>query len=432
LGKGIPGPKVRVGLPNAFGFGGFGGQPIQIAVRGPNLTVLNSLVDRITSVVQSTPGAVDVNNSNQNVQAEYVVHVNRDQAAQLGVTAAQAATALQTAVGGSVVTEFQQTGQDAVDVRLIADKAFRASPSNLSSLPLLTSNGTIVSLGQLGSISYGAAPTQITHFNRERSVTVNASASGRLVGDVEKSIEAKVGKIPLAPGYSVQYQGQAQQGGQAFGDIFKALAVGLLLIYMLMMMLFGSVTLPLAVLMSLPLAVVGAFGAMAITHTPFTLFSLLGFTLLLGLVGKNAILLVDYTDTLRKRGESRTDALLEAGPTRLRPIVMTTMSVIVALTPVALGLEQGSELLKAAAVVLIGGLITSTLLTLVFVPAMYTIFDGVQNRLIRLAHHISRPRALEPVELAILHPNAPANGNGMAINGYHASSPVGSEVNVDA
>jgi HAE1 family hydrophobic/amphiphilic exporter-1 len=182
-----------------------------------------------------------------------------------------------------------------------------------------------------------------------------------------------------------------------------------------MMMLFGSVTLPLAVMMSLPLAVVGSFSAMAITATPFTLFSLLGFTLLVGLVGKNAILLVDYTDTLRKRGENRTQALLDAGPTRLRPIVMTTMSIIVALTPVAAGIEEGSELLKAAAIVLIGGLITSTLLTLVFVPAMYTIFDDVQEFVIRQIHRVSKPRQLEPAEAAIAYPHA---------NGQSARLPV--------
>jgi HAE1 family hydrophobic/amphiphilic exporter-1 len=158
------------------------------------------------------------------------------------------------------------------------------------------------------------------------------------------------------------------------------------------MLLFNSLVLPLAVLMSLPLAVVGAFGAMALTHTPFTLFSLLGFAVLVGLVGKNAILLVDYTEILRSRGYDRTAALLEAGPTRLRPIVMTTMSVMVALMPIASGLEEGSELLQAAAVVLIGGLLTSTLLTLVFVPAMYTIFDDAQGGVVRLFRWLRRPK----------------------------------------
>ncbi len=161
--------------------------------------------------------------------------------------------------------------------------------------------------------------------------------------------------------------------------------------YMLMMMLFGSLTLPLAVLMSLPLAVVGSFGAMALTGTAFTLFSLLGFAVLVGLVGKNAILLVDYTEILQSRGYERNAALLEAGPTRLRPIIMTTMSIMAALLPIASGLEEGSELLKSAAVVLIGGLLTSTLLTLVFVPAMFTIFDDAQRLVLRLFRRGKRP-----------------------------------------
>ncbi|MFI5267205.1 MAG: efflux RND transporter permease subunit [Chloroflexota bacterium] len=411
LPKGIPGVKIRTGLQNAFGFGGFGTQPIQAAVRGPNPDVLNNLVDQVTAAIKSVPGSTDVNNVNDNVQPQYVISVDRNRAADVGISAQQASTALRTAVDGTLVTKFRRPGQDDIDIRLLADDAFQATPDNLAALPLLSSKGTIVSLGQVGTITSGAAPTEIDHFDRDRSVIVNASNSGRLVGDVQRDVEAKVAKINLPPGYSITYAGQAQNGGDAFALIFKAVGIGLGLIYVLMMMLFGSVTLPLAVLMSLPLAVVGSFSAMAITSTPFTLFSLLGFTLLVGLVGKNAILLVDYTDTLRRRGESRTEALLEAGPTRLRPIVMTTMSIIAALTPVAVGLEEGSELLKAAAIVLIGGLITSTLLTLVFVPAMYTIFDDVQEFVLRLAHRVSKPRQLEPAELAIAHPNG-ASSNG--------------------
>lgn len=408
LAKGIPGVKVRTGLQNAFGFGGFGTQPIQVAVRGPNPVVLNRLVDQVTAAVKSTPGAVDVNNVNENVQPEFLITVDRDKAADLGITAQQAATALRTAVDGTLVTKYRRPGQDDIDIRLLADDSFQATPDNLAALPLLSSKGSIVSLGQIGTITNGAAPTEIDHVDRDRSVIINASTSGRLVGDVQRDVETEVAKINLPPGYSVKYYGQAQQGGQAFADIYKAVAIGLVLIYVLMMMLFGSVTVPLAVMMSLPLAVVGAFSAMAITATAFTLFSLLGFTLLVGLVGKNAILLVDYTDTLRKRGESRTQALLDAGPTRLRPIVMTTMSIIVALSPVAAGIEEGSELLKAAAIVLIGGLITSTLLTLVFVPAMYTIFDDVEDFVVGQVQRISKPRQLEPEELAIAHPS----GNG--------------------
>jgi HAE1 family hydrophobic/amphiphilic exporter-1 len=290
-----------------------------------------------------------------------------------------------------------------VDIRLIANQTFRASTDNLARLPLLTSTGALVSLGQIGSISRTTAQTQIAHDNRQRSVTISASAaSGYSVGSLQSAIQQRLAAMDVPPGYSLVYGGQAAQGGQTFGDIFKALGAGLVLMYMLMALLFRSLTLPLAVLVSLPLAVVGALGAMALTATNFTLFSLLGLSLLMGLVGKNAILLVDYTDTLRKRGDTRLEALLEAGPTRLRPIVMTTLSVIFALLPVASGIETGSELLKAAALVLIGGLLTSTLLTLVFVPAMYTVFDDIQNAVQRLLRRAGEQRQLEPVEVAIL------------------------------
>lgn len=399
----LPGVRLDTSLPTAFGFGGGGGasQPIQVTVRGADPVILNQLIVQVQNAIKGVPGTVEINNSNDVVEPQMVFTINRQKAADLGVTAQQAASTLQMAVGGTVVGEFRQPGQQNVDIRLEANDAYRNSPDAMATLPILTSTGQIVQLGQVGSVTQGAAPLSISHYNRDRSVTVNASVSGRPVGSVQNDIQAALAKIALPPGYTVEYGGSGQNNLQAFSDIFKALGVGLILIYLLMVFLFRSLTLPLAVLVSLPLALFGALGAMAITGTPFTLFSLLGFFLLLGLVGKNAILLVDFTDTLRKRGYQRTKALVEAGPTRLRPIIMTTCSVMVALTPVALGFEAGSELLKAAAIVLIGGLLTSTLLTLLFVPAMYTIFDDVQEFILGIVRHFVTPRELEPVELAI-------------------------------
>jgi len=400
----VIGSRFGVSLANVFGFGGFGGQPIQVAVRGPHADVLNALVDQITATIKLVPGAVEVNNANEKVQPEYVVQVDRRRAADMGVTAQAAANTLRIAINGSVAAKYRQPGQDDIDIRVTTTDAFRARPDNLDDLPLVSSSGSMVRLGQIGTISRGSAPTQITHFNRERSVTINASASGATVGTVQQALQARLAAITLPPGYSITYAGQAAMGGSAFGDVFRALGIAIVMMYLLMVLLFGSLTLPLAVLMSLPLAVVGALGAMALTQTPFTLFSLLGFAVLVGLVGKNAILLVDYTDTLRKRGFNRTEALLEAGPTRLRPIVMTTTSIFAGLAPVGLGLEAGSELLRAAAIVLIGGLLTSTLLTLIFVPAMYTIFDDIESFVVRMVQRIARPRPMEPEEDAILHP----------------------------
>ncbi len=426
LAPSIPQSRLNVSLPNAFGFGGFGSQAIQIAVRGPDPTTLNQLVDQVTTLVTSVPGASEVNNANQKVQPEYVVQIDRNRAADLGITAQTAATGLQVSVGGVVASKFRQPGLDNIDIRLITDDAFRASPNRLPELPLLSSNGSLVQLLQIANVVPGSAPTQIAHVSQQRSVTINASANGRLVGDVLSDIQQRMARVTLPPGYTVTYLGQAAQGTSAFNDIFKALGVALILMYLLMLMLFRSVMLPLAVLMSLPLAIVGALGAMALTKSPFTLFSLLGVAVLVGLVGKNAILLVDYTDTLRKRGRSRTDALLEAGPIRLRPILMTSFSIIIALSPIALGLEEGSELLKAAAIVLIGGLTTSTLLTLVFVPALYTIFDDIQNLFVRLVRRVATPRVMEPAELAILYPDGVVHHDGAgdgAADGHAVEAP---------
>src|SRR5262249_33443383 len=211
--------------------------------------------------------------------------IDRSRAADQGLSAAEAGAALRTAVDGTVVAKYRRPGQDDVDVRVMTTEDFRASPRNLGSLPLLTNKGTIVHLDQLGTIAGGAAPTEIDHVNRERSVTINASASGRDVGSVQNDVRARLDRLTLPPGYTIEYRGSASQGASSFSDLFQALGIAVLLMYILMAMLFGSVTLPLAVLMSLPLAVVGSLTAMALTGTPFTIFSMLGFALLVGLVG---------------------------------------------------------------------------------------------------------------------------------------------------
>jgi HAE1 family hydrophobic/amphiphilic exporter-1 len=251
----------------------------------------------------------------------------------------------------------------------------------------------LIKLGQFSTFVSAKVPTAIQHVNRQRSVTISVNAGdGRLVGDVQSAVQKSVAGVNLPAGYSVSYAGSGQIGGSAFGDLAHAMGVAVLLMYMLMMVLFGSMVRPLVVLMSLPLAMIGALGAMALTHSAFTLFSMLGLAVLLGLVGKNAILLVDRADRLRAAGLDRSAALLAAGPSRLRPIVMTTASVMAALLPIVSGVEEGSDLLQSVALVLIGGLLTSTLLTLVFVPAMYTVFDDLQLSVARIAAHYSVAR----------------------------------------
>jgi HAE1 family hydrophobic/amphiphilic exporter-1 len=379
----FPGAKIRIGLPNAFGFGGFGDAPILVRVLGPDPAALESLAQQVEDAVRTVPGAVEIENSNDNRQPQLRATIDWTRAADLGVAPRDAGQALRASLDGFASNQIQlrQSGRSAIPIRVLSEAAGRLTPEELSRLTVGGARGP-VELGQFTTLRQAQVPTRIQRIDRTRSITVGVNAGqGALVGDVQRAIERRVGTIPLPTGYRVAYDGQSQQGGQAVGDMVRAMGVGVLLMYMLMMMLFGSLTLPLAVLMSLPLAVVGALGGLALTHNPFTLFSLLGMAVLLGLVGKNAILLVDLTDRLRAQGDDRFTALVKAGPTRLRPIVMTTISVQAALLPIASGLEEGSELLQSVAVVLIGGLLTSTLLTLVFVPAMYTVFDDVERGL---------------------------------------------------
>jgi hydrophobic/amphiphilic exporter-1 (mainly G- bacteria), HAE1 family len=395
-----PGAKLRVGMPNTFGFGGFSGAPIQVLVQGPEADTVDRLATQIQQSIASVPGAVGLENSNDNLQTQLRARVDWTRAADLGVAPRDAGAALRSALDGftSNANRFRVAGRSSIPIRVLTTNAAQTSATDIARLPVTGVRGP-VELGQFASLEQTRIPTSIQHVNRLRSVTIGVSAGrGALVGDLQNRVEAAVRSVSLPAGYSVTYAGQGQQGGSAFGDLARAMGMAVVLMYMLMMMLFGSVTVPLAVLMSLPLAMIGALGAMAIAHSAFTLFSMLGVAVLLGLVGKNAILLVDRTVRLRASGLSRDLALLEAGPSRLRPIVMTTLSVMAALLPIASGLEEGSELLQSVALVLIGGLLTSTLLTLVFVPAMYTVFDDIQTLVLRALAWRPKPasRASKP------------------------------------
>jgi HAE1 family hydrophobic/amphiphilic exporter-1 len=201
-------------------------------------------------------------------------------------------------------------------------------------------------------------------------------------------------------GYKVTQGGDAQQQNESFVQIFQALGLSVLLMYMLMVALFESLVFPLMIMFSLPLAVVGAFGLLALTGNTLNMLSMIGLILLTGLVGKNAILLVDFTNTLRKRGLSRNEALLQAGPTRLRPILMTTCALVLAMSPIAMKLGEGSEWRAPMAVTVIGGLLTSTLLTLVLIPAVYTIMDDFTGAMSRVTRGLVRLPSWRPARRA--------------------------------
>jgi HAE1 family hydrophobic/amphiphilic exporter-1 len=380
FGADLPGVTVRA---QSVVFVGPGGQPIQVWIQGEDSRVLHDLATRVEAIVRSVPGTTDITNSSQAGQPEVVVRLDRSRAADLGLTASQVGQTLRTAVAGTVAARFRTPDGPTVDIRVVAQGGDRQSPEQVAQLPLLTSRGTMVRLGQVATVETASGPPEITRRDRQRLVTVGAALSGRALGDVSRELQEKLAHLPLPPGYRISLGGATQAQAESFAQLFQALGLSVLLIYMLLVALYESLLYPFIIMLSLPLAGIGALGALWVTGNTLNMVSLIGIIMLTGLVGKNAILLVDYTNTLRRRGLTRAAALLEAGPTRLRPILMTTVSMIAAMLPVALSRSEGAETRAPMAITLIGGLLTSTLLTLLFIPAVYTVFDDLQEWLRR-------------------------------------------------
>jgi HAE1 family hydrophobic/amphiphilic exporter-1 len=387
FGVDIPGARVTAAVTSTFGDTAAG---IQIHVQGEDQAVRASLAAQVSDVVRRVPGTRDIDDGGITGDPEVLVSIDRQRAADLGLTPSQVARVLRTSLAGSTVSAFRPAGTTGWDIDVILDPDERASVEQVGQIPIVRSDGATIQLGQIASLERHSGPIEIDRRDRQHTVYVTAGLNGRASGDVARDIQVGLDRIAVPSGYKITQGGDAQRQDQSFVDILEALALSVLLMYMLMVALFESLVFPLMILFSLPLAVVGAFGALALTGNTLNLLSMIGLILLTGLVGKNAILLVDFTNTLRRRGLSRADALLQAGPTRLRPILMTTSALVLAMLPSALKLGEGSEWRAPMAVTVIGGLLTSTLLTLVLIPAAYTIMDDAQERLARAPGVICR------------------------------------------
>ncbi len=397
-GADIPGARVTASPVSQFG--GSGGSAVSVRIQGEDQTVLTRLAGQVADVVRRTPGTADVNDGGVTGDPELVVNVDRQQAADLGLTPAQVSSVLRTGLAGSVVGTFRPRGTTGWDINVILNPDDRARVDQVGQIPIVTPRGQTIQLGQIANVTTASGPTQVNRRDRQRSVYVTADLQGRVAGDVARDIQAGLDQISVPNGYKITQGGDAQSQNETFGQILTALGLSVLLMYMLMVALFESLVFPLMIMFSLPLAVVGAFGLLALTNNTLNMLSMIGLILLTGLVGKNAILLVDYTNTLRKRGYARNEALLEAGPTRLRPILMTTSALVLAMSPIALKLGEGSEWRAPMAVTVIGGLLTSTLLTLVLIPAVYTIMDDFTGMLSRAPSRFVRMLVWRPVRRA--------------------------------
>lgn len=371
--------KVAVEIPMLINVGGLmRAAPVQYSLRGDDLDSLDRSARALMDAMHAKGGYVDVDMSARGGKPELSVQIDRDRAASLGVPVAVAAMALRTLVAGDKVTELAEAA-DRIDVRMRLADRDRRSPEDLAGIKLKSTFGQVVELGNLVRMERTTGPAEIEHVNRQRQVLVMSNLQGKALGEAVSEINAMSAEI-LPAGVTAKWSGLAEVMRESFGELYKALVLAVLLTYLILAAQFESLIHPFVIMFALPLSVVGALGALAVLDVSLNIFSMIGFIMLMGIVTKNGVLLVDYTNTLRSRGMSRDEALLAAGPVRLRPILMTSIATISGMLPVALGRGLGGEMRAPMAVVVIGGLITSTLLTLVIVPVIYSLMDRFARR----------------------------------------------------
>lgn len=385
----IPGADIDVlSMGAVMGSEEFVGQPIAVKIAGDDLSVLHTLSKAVVSELKAIPGLTDIKSSVEESRPEARVVVNRDKAAAYGLSAAQVAAWLKTSFMGDVVTSLKQEGRE-VDIKIVLDEKARGSLQALRSLTLLSPLGQPVSLGDVATIEVGPGPVKVEREDQARVVQVTARLDGVNLGTAMKEVRDRLAGLNLPAGYTLNFGGQVQQMTEAFSDLYYALALAVILVYSVLAAQFESFIHPVTIMVSLPLAFVGSAALLGVTRTPLSIPALIGAITLAGIVVNNAIVLLDYTQQLRRRGMDRTAAILQAGAARLRPILMTTTTTVLGLLPLALGLGEGSEINKPLAITVIGGLSVSTLLTLVVVPVVYTIFEDLSERLVRRRRRIA-------------------------------------------
>jgi len=372
----IPGAKVRI---NDVGiFGTANDTPIQILLSGTNSDELLETAKDVSKIVKMIPGTADVRLSSEAGNPETKVTIDRNKLITFGLSVAEVGATLRVALTGDDESTLRE-GDTEYDIRIVLDQFDRAKTDELGNISFTNIRGQQVYLKQFAAISRSTGPTKITRQARSASVIIYSQAVGRPSGSIAQDFESKMKDFKLPNGVTYSFIGMVKNQKESFSDMLMALFAGILFTYMIMVMLYDSFIYPFIILFSIPLAMIGALFALALTMKSLTIFSMLGVIMLVGLVGKNAILLVDRTIAKRTEGESLHAALLDAGKMRIRPIFMTTLTMIFGMLPIALSASEGAEWKSGLAWALIGGLTSSLFLTLIIVPLVYTKVEEVKN-----------------------------------------------------
>lgn len=375
----FPGVEIKVAASDPNSDGGGGGSPVEVRIKGDDLDKLTELGNQSVDLIKSVPGTRQVTSNLSEGRPEVQVLVDRDRAASYGLSPAEVANTVRTAIQGSVATRYR-TGGEEYDIRVQLLGGDDALLNDLSGLTVSSPTGMQVPLRQVAELKVSDGPNTINRYEQSRTVVVSSQLLGRDLGSVTKDIQAKLKSLEIPPGYTIEYGGQNKEMQKAFGNLGLALILAIILVYLIMVGQFESLLHPFIIMFSVPVTIIGVVLSLLLTGRAFSVPAFVGIILLVGIVVKNAIVLIDYVNVLRRRGMSREEAILKAGPTRLRPILMTALTAILAMFPMALGLGEGGEGQAPMATVVVGGLAFSTLITLVLVPVVYTSLDDLKDK----------------------------------------------------
>jgi hydrophobic/amphiphilic exporter-1 (mainly G- bacteria), HAE1 family len=356
-------------------------KPLLVNVRGDDIALLKKYSAELKEKIYQIPGIVDLEVTLEQDIPEFRLTVDRERAVDTGVMTANIVRTVGALVGGQAVSTYEDEDGDAVNVRVRLPLALRQDPSQVAKLRLAVSKSgatpTLVPLREVVSYTMQPTPSEIDRQDLTRQVVISANLQGIPLGTAMKQIEKAASRIQMAPGYRVIYSGQAETMVESFGYMAEALILAVIFVYLILAAQFESFIDPLSIMLSLPLSLLGMASMLLVTGDTINIMSLIGLIMLMGLVTKNAILLVDFAKVLRSRGVDKTEAIITAGRTRLRPIMMTTLAMIFGMLPLAFALGAGAEMRAPMARAVIGGLITSTFLTLLIVPVMYSVLDDL-------------------------------------------------------
>jgi len=352
--------------------------PVEIKIFGKDLDLLKDIADDMVGRVNDVEGLRDVTHSMSEGKPEYHIRINREKASRLGLMVNQLANTVQTASLGKIATRYRE-GNEEVDIRVRFDRRYRDTLEDIKDIPIVTPNNSTIRLDQVATITRGEGQIQITRENQARQITVSANIAGRDLGSVVRDIKTRIVGIEkgLPSGYFIEFGGQYADMQDAFIIMAGAFLLATLLVYMIMASQFESFKHPLIIMFTIPLALIGVVVALLITGKPVSLPILIGFVMLGGIAVNNGIVMVDYINQLKRRGVEKKEAILQASSVRLRPVLITALTTVLGMLPMAIDVSQGSEMRAPMAITVIGGLIATTFLTLYVIPIIYSLFDRV-------------------------------------------------------